>query len=114
MEGSALACAGLGDEGGEPMEWSSRITIMARGEGGGAPRPRRAAPAAGTRPPRTDHGWRRNRREWKGGAPGITDHGSILAEVAGGGRSSGGGGARYGAGCCGCTGRGAAAVFLFT
>jgi hypothetical protein len=35
MEGSALACAGLGDEGGEPTEWSSRITIMARGGGAG-------------------------------------------------------------------------------
>jgi hypothetical protein len=36
MEGSALACAGFGDEGGEPAEWSSRITIMARGGGQGS------------------------------------------------------------------------------
>jgi hypothetical protein len=95
--GRRRADAGLGRKGGEPAERvprrrGARESPSWRQGGGGAPRPRRAAPAASARSSCTHHGRRRNRREWKGGAAGITDRGSVRAEVTEGGRSGGGGG----------------------
>jgi hypothetical protein len=82
---------GSGRKGGEPTERGPRRRGARESHDGkavGRPRPQRAASALGARSPRTHHGRRRNREEWKGGATGITDRGSVRAEVAAEGREA--------------------------
>jgi hypothetical protein len=61
MDGSALASAGLRDEG-RRAGGEGVLIVMAAMEGGVAPRPQREAPVAGARSPHTHHERRRNQR----------------------------------------------------